>query len=535
MTTPLFYVNSAPHIGHAYSSVLADALNRWNGSSSRLLVGTDEHGQKIQAAAKSRGKDILPFCNEISQTFKESFDALGVQYDAFVRTTSANHEQTVRALWSRLTPHIELGKHEGWYCASDEAFVPATNVDEAAKTLKGSKHTVEWVSEPNYRFKYNPQVLKRELQDRCAILPGSSRRNEVLGLLDSSGEEQFISVSRPRHRVPWAIEVPGDPTQSIYVWVDALAGYITASGSILNPDSKSPAFIEDKFDNVIHIVGKDILKFHCVHWPAFLMAAGIAVPSKVIAHAHWTVNGTKMSKSLGNVISPFVLLNTICKGQPDVLRYFLLRDGRLEDDADFSHEALIDRVDSELADNIGNLLSRVCAASMWQIIPEGQTARPSESHRKLSRKLFADVAETFSQADFGRGLESLIRFMNNANSEFQQREPWTIISKAKKTGGMSTEAMEELKTCLGNAMDACRSAALVLAPVSPQLSDRILERLGLSATPGSVRDAMALELGVFHRPNLQGPVLVNKLGITSMATKARATSSAKTTKGSANS
>jgi len=522
VTSPLFYVNSSPHIGHAYSAVLADALSRWEGA--RLVVGTDEHGQKISTAAKDRGKDTLAFCNEISESFRSTFDVLSVKYDYLIRTTEARHAETVRALWSRIRPAIELGNHEGWYCASDEAFVPAGSVDEATKTLKdGPRHTVEWVSEPNYRFRYDPLKLKDELERRCHILPGTSRKNEVLSMLQQNPAEQLISVSRPRSRVPWAIAVPDDPTQSIYVWVDALTGYITGSGSILNPDPTQPAFIENHFENVTHIVGKDILKFHCVHWPAFLMAAGIPIPERVIAHAHWTVNRTKMSKSLKNVVCPNDLLQNKCKGQVDVLRYFLLRDGRLEDDADFSESALIERCDGDLADNLGNLLSRACAESMWGPLNKFTTSvRPTEDQTRKRKDLVHKVDILYRQADFGRGLELLMRFLDEANADFSAREPWKdakVLKKDVLTVDQRKQHEDKLGECLGNALDACRTAAILLSPVTPKMSKDILVRLQLHVSEiGDIVDYGMQDIR-YRIPSLTGPVLVQKLAAPAFTVK----------------
>ncbi|KAH9256097.1 methionine-tRNA ligase [Batrachochytrium salamandrivorans] len=496
ITTPLFYVNSKPHLGHAYSAVLTDAMARWE--SATLVTGTDEHGQKISSAALGANLPPQQFCDTVSSQFRETFDRLDVDYDYFIRTTEVKHRATVEAFWSRISKHITLGHYEGWYCASDEAFVADKLVDVANKQLKDFPHAkVEWVAEPNYKFNFNPRQVQQQLFAECQILPGTARKNEVAGYLADGNDFESISVSRPNSRVPWALTVPGDSSQSIYVWLEALCGYITASGCVLNPDPNQPAISSGDFSNVTHVIGKDILKFHTMHWPAFLLAAGLPLPKRVIAHAHWTVSRCKMSKSLGNVIDPNDLLIGLCKNQVDALRYFLLRDGRLETDADFSPELLMERVDNDLANNLGNLLNRACADSMWKNLTGMAYCPVTQAQYDLVNKV--DVF--YRQGDFAKGLELLMQHLNETNARFQNAAPW-VLAKSP-----TSSDRDKLKECLGSAMGACHVAAVLLRPVTPQLSSKIFTRLGLH--PNSVDIKFPTE---YAKPiGGGGPVLFTKL------------------------
>lgn len=475
----------------------------------------------------TRDKLIGKFCDDVSTQFKDSFKRLHVDYDKFVRTTDSKHKQTVEAMWSRIKHKMVLGKHEGWYCPSDEAFVPDNHVDETAKTLKTNpKSIVEWVSEANYKFGYDPKEIKEKFLDSVDIYPKSgSRRKEVETWLKPRAEDgiEWLSVSRPAARVPWAIRVPGDESQSVYVWLDALSGYITATGSVVNPDPNGPPFLVDNFKNVTHVLGKDILKFHCVYWPAFLLAAGIDLPKRIVAHAHWTVNRTKMSKSLNNVVSPDFVIDDVCKGQVDGFRYFLLRDGRLEDDADFSPQLVAERCDVDLADNLGNLLARTCAETMWSGVVAksafdyeigfSPTPERVEARMQVSNK----IRLAFSQADFAKGLEALMKHMNEANADFQTRMPWKDAKAVRAAAGADKESMQRLARSLGNSIDALRLAANVLTPVTPTLSKKIFQRIGLEQDTEGGFGSGPVPSGGYKRPplvaSLESTILFNKLGV----------------------
>jgi methionyl-tRNA synthetase len=365
ITTPIFYVNASPHIGHVHSAVLADALARWYRVKQRVVLfttGTDEHGLKVQEAAEASGTtDYAAFCSDVSSRFRAIFQEANVDYSRFIRTSERDHHVAVDALWRAIQAngHIYLGEHESWYCKSDESFLTDTQVEDRTdaqgntyKVSKESGHKVEMLREENYKFRLSAfqQPLLEWLDASPDVVVPKSRFNEVRAAV--AGGLRDVSVSRLREKIRWAIDVPDDDRHCVYVWLDALTNYLTCAGY---PGETAQYWPAD-----YHIVGKDIIKFHAIYWPAFLMAAGLPLPKKIVAHAHWTVDNVKMSKSLGNVVDPHAAIETY---GADFIRYFLLREGVLNDDGDFSTVMLEERVNSELADTLGNLVSRSTAKS----------------------------------------------------------------------------------------------------------------------------------------------------------------------------
>ena len=368
-TTPIFYVNASPHIGHLYTALMSDATKRWNvmkcndnAEKHFLVTGTDEHGSKVEKAALKNGfSEPLPFCDEVSMSFRKIFDSFDVKYDKFVRTTQPDHVTTVQDAWSRMRDngYIYEGEHSGWYCESEESFLTEkelTILEDNKRVSKTTGNPALFVTEKNYMFRLSSiqsDILKW-LEDNPDVIVPSSRYNEVKQFVSSGLRD--ISISRPRDRVPWAVQVPDDPEHSIYVWLDALMNYLTTTIYCDQDDDWKEAWPASA-----QVVGKDILRFHAVYWPAFLMAMNLPLPRRLVAHGHWTIERVKMSKSLGNVVDPLKLLE---QGYSvDAVRYFLLRDGGIASDGDFSETQLVNRYHSELADTLGNLVSR-CAYSL---------------------------------------------------------------------------------------------------------------------------------------------------------------------------
>ena len=355
ITTPIYYVNDSPHIGHAYTSLACDVLARFkrlDGHHVKFLTGTDEHGQKVEISAGKAEKDPQQFTDEVSQRFRDLAKLLNLSNDDFIRTTEKRHITSAQAMWKRLVDngHITLGSYAGWYSVRDETYYTESDlVDGKAPT--GAP--VEWVEEPSYFFdlsKWQDKLLAHYEAHPDFIMP-ESRRNEIISFV--KGGLKDLSVSRTSFR--WGIPIPGDKKHVMYVWLDALVNYLSALGF---PDIESEDFIEfwlrEKTD-IIHIVGKDIVRFHAVYWPAFLMAADLPLPKHVVAHGWWTNEGQKISKSLGNVIDPVALVNEFGLDQT---RYFLMREVPFGNDGNFSRNAMIHRINAELANNIGNLVQR---------------------------------------------------------------------------------------------------------------------------------------------------------------------------------
>jgi len=451
-------------------------------------TGTDEHGSKVEKAAN--GKDVKEYCNKISSSFKNLFTCLGTSHDVFVRTTDDRHKQTVQALWQRLVNggYLVQGEHEGWYCQSDEAFLTDQQVGEnpdGKRVSLESGHAVEWLKEANYLFqlpKFTDRIL--EWLDTTAVYP-PARSNEIKGFL-SAHDIRDLSVSRPSDRVPWAIPVPGDASQSVYVWLDALTNYLTVAGIQVSPDPTVP--VHWGFDKVVHVVGKDILRFHTLYWPSFLMAAGIDPPNRVIVHAHWTVNKVKMSKSLGNVMCPVELLK---KYELDAVRYTLLRNGGLVDDADFSEDSLKSRRKDELANTYGNLLSRSTAnrimpQTKW---PDVQNIEDIPLVKNHVRPLPGVVDAYYQDFEFSKGIEAVVHLLYESNRVFTEEEPWVLIKQLKRNPENQEELQLKLNSIMYSMLESLRVSSLLLLPIIPDTCNKVLDSLGVSSEERSFKDA----------------------------------------------
>ena len=473
VTTPIYYVNGAPHIGHAYTSIAADVMARWkrlDGFDVFFLTGTDEHGQKVEAAARDAGVDPQTFTDRISADFRDMTDRMGVSYDQWIRTTEERHKASCAELWRRIAAsgNIYLGHYEGWYAVRDEAFY---DEEELTTRPDGSKvgpsgAPVEWVREPSYFFKlseWQDRLLQLYEDEPDFILP-AGRRNEVLSFV--RGGLRDLSISRTSFT--WGIPVPDAPGHVMYVWLDALNNYVTACGF---PDDTAPRWRYWPAD--AHFVGKDILRFHAVYWPAFLMAAGIPVPRRVTSNGWWTVDGEKMSKSLGNVIEPRQLVAAFGLDQ---VRYFLLREKPFGGDGTLSHQALITRINVELANDLGNLAQRtlsLIARNCAGRLPGRGVAGDADAELLRAAAALPDaLRERLDRQVFHEALEDVWKVVRAANVYIDHQAPWAL----RRTDPARMAAV------LRVVADALRVIATVLQPFMPDSMARLLDQLGVPAT-----------------------------------------------------
>jgi len=479
VTTPIYYVNDRPHIGHAYTTLACDALARFlrlDGRDVWFLTGTDEHGQKVEKAAAAAGEDPHAFVERNSQNFRILAAELNFSNDDFIRTTEVRHVRSVQALWRELKARgeIYLGTYSGWYSVRDEAFFAES---ELVNGLAPTGAPVEWVEEPSYFFRlsaWQERLLAYYDADPDRIAP-PSRRNEVISFVRSGLTD--LSVSRTSFR--WGIPVPDDPAHVMYVWLDALTNYITAVGY---PDVESESF--RKFWPVdLHMVGKDILRFHAVYWPAFLMAAGVAPPKRIFAHGWWTNEGQKISKSLGNVIDPRDL---VARYGLDPVRYFLLREVPFGNDGDYSHRAMVNRMNSELANDLGNLVQRTLSLvqrhSGAAVQAPGGFTESDQALLQAAHGLLPRLREHFMEQAFHRALGALFDVAGAANRYIDAEAPWAL----RKTDPA------RMRTVLYALLEVIRHLGILAQPIMPASAAKILDQL---AVPAGQRDFRALGAG----------------------------------------
>jgi methionyl-tRNA synthetase len=468
VTTPIYYVNDVPHIGHAYTTLACDAIARFarlDGRRVRFLTGTDEHGQKVEKAAAVAGMAPQRFTDQVSQRFRELAERMQITHDDFIRTTEARHKAGVQALWRELVrrDQIYLGTYAGWYSVRDESFYAESElVDGAAPT--GAP--VEWVEEPSYFFRLSSwqEPLLRFYDEHPDFILPAARRNEVVRFVE--GGLQDLSVSRTSFR--WGIPVPDDPDHVIYVWLDALTNYMTALGY---PDTDQPNY-RTFWPADVHVVGKDILRFHAVYWPAFLLSAGLEPPRRIFAHGWWTHEGQKISKSLGNVIDPIQLIEDYGLDQT---RYFLLREVPFGNDGDFSRGAMIKRMNRDLANDYGNLVQRVL--SLIQRNCDGRVPSPAsftDEDRQLlgaTEALLDRVRAEMAVQALSRALEAIFELVAAANRYVDAQAPWALR--------MSDPA--RMATVLYVQAETIRRLALLTQAFLPEASARILDQLAVPA------------------------------------------------------
>jgi len=484
ITTPIYYVNARPHIGHAYTTVVCDTIarrQRLMGKDTWFLTGTDEHGQKIERSAIAAGCSPKEFVDKVSSEFRGLWDRMNLTYDDFIRTTEPRHMRGVQALFKRLQDRgfIYKGSYSGQYCVFDELYVDVT---EPGAPCPECGRPTETVQEENYFFKLSAMeetLLKLFAENPDFILP-ETRRNEVISFVRSGLRD--LSVSRTT--VKWGIPVPGDEKHVIYVWFDALANYITALG-FGSDDPKDEAKLERYWPADVHMVGKEIVRFHCVYWPAMLLAAGIPLPKSIVAHGWLLFEESKMSKSRGNIVRTETILDTL---GADTLRYFLLREIVFGSDGSFSFDALVQRFNSDLANGLGNLSSRTL--SMITRYFEGEIPYPSPGARtaadaavaELAQQTIADFNEQFEQFHFSRALETAWALVAAVNKYIVENEPWAVAEKEDQ------DSRARLATILHTSAEALRIVTALVHPVIPESSARIWEQLGLG-------DISKMELG----------------------------------------
>ncbi len=497
VTTPIYYVNDVPHIGHAYTTLACDVLARFkrlDGFDVKFLTGTDEHGQKVEKAAAARGIAPQQFCDEVSANFRELTGLLNISNDDFIRTTEERHRKSAQAIWKALeaSGNIYLGKYAGWYAVRDEAYYTEDELSEGpgGRKIAPTGAEVEWVEEPSYFFRLSAwgDKLLEYYEKNPAFIAPKSRRNEVVSFV--RGGLKDLSVSRTSFG--WGIRVPGDDAHIFYVWLDALTNYITAVGY---PDTESEDF-RKYWPADLHMVGKDILRFHAVYWPAFLMAAGIAPPKRVFAHGWWTIEGQKMSKSLGNVIAPAKLVKTYGLDQT---RYFLLREVPFGNDGDFSSKAMVHRINGDLANDLGNLCQRVLS----MIFRNCKGVMPScgpvqEADRALLDKAAAMLEKLRGHMDeqaFHKGLMVIWEVIGDANRYVDEQAPWALRKSDPA----------RMETVLYVLAEVIRRIALLVQPFMPDSAAKILDQLRIDDGARGFADfATALPSGV----TLEKPVPV---------------------------
>ncbi|MGQ9370298.1 methionine--tRNA ligase [Azospirillum sp. A39] len=474
LTTPIYYVNDVPHIGHAYTTLACDVLARFmrlDGYEVKFLTGTDEHGQKVEKSAQAAGVAPQAFTDRVSQNFRDLVELMNFSNDDFIRTTEPRHVEAVQALWKRLQENgeIYLGSYAGWYSVRDEAFYGEDELSDGpdGKKIAPTGAECEWVEEPSYFFRlsaWQDRLLAFYEANPDFILP-PGRRNEVMSFVKSGLKDLSIS----RTAFSWGIPVPGDDKHIMYVWLDALTNYITAVGY---PETGAGSDYAKFWPADLHMVGKDILRFHTVYWPAFLMGAGLQPPKRVFAHGWWTIEGQKMSKSLGNVIAPETLVRTYGLDQT---RYFLLREVAFGKDGDFSHAAMVQRINGELANGYGNLVQRslsMIGKNCGGAVPEPQPF--TDADRALlsaAHGLLDAVRAEFREQAFHRALDAIWRVVDDANRYIDEQAPWAL----KKTDPA------RMATVLYVLAETIRHLAIMTQPVMPDASARILDQLGQGA------------------------------------------------------
>ncbi len=475
LTTPLYYVNDIPHIGSAYTTIVADAIARWQrlqGKDVLFITGTDEHGLKIQRTAEAKGIDPQLHCDAIVTSFQQLWHKLNIQYDRFSRTTSPNHAEIVKQFFQRVWDRgdIYLDRQQGWYCVACEEFKEKRELVNGHHCAIHLNKEAEWRDEQNYFFQLSKyqQQLEEFYQKNPEFIQPETRRNEVLNFVKQGLQDFSIS----RVNVPWGFPLPVDPSHTIYVWFDALLGYVTA---LLNPED------EVNLDNALakwwpinlHLIGKDILRFHAVYWPAMLMSAQLPLPNKVFGHGFLTKDGQKMGKSLGNTLDPFDLIE---RYSADAVRYYFIKEIEFGKDGDFNEQRFIEVLNADLANDLGNLLNRTlgmlkkyCQSTLPQLTCINVT--DDNILKKLGLELGSKVNCFYDNLQFSQACEAVFNLIRASNKFIDETAPWTLFKQGKQS---------EVEETLYAVLESVRLSAYLLSPIIPDLSRDIYQQLGFN-------------------------------------------------------
>ena len=473
ITTPIYYVNDLPHIGHIYTTVVADVIARYKrnrGFDVRFLTGTDEHGQNVERAALRQGIAPKELADRVVGRYHDLWKLLGITHDDFIRTTDARHRAGVEAIIRRIQDagDIYLDSHSGWYCSSCEAFYTEKELGEA-KLCPTHERPAEWKEEENLFFRlsaYQDRLLAWYREHPECIRP-ATRHNEVVRFVE--GGLRDLSISRVT--LKWGIPFPGHPSHVVYVWLDALTNYVSALGY----GSSDASLVDRYWPADLHLVGKDILRFHCVYWPAFLMSAGLPLPKTVYGHGWWLRDDKKMSKSVGNVVRPDALVERF---GADALRYFLLREMTFGQDSNFSDEGFLARYNGDLANGLGNAASRVLAMSRRYFAHRVPGERCTDNDLKgTAEQVAARYLVAMDELDFQRAFEAAWELIAAVDAYVNEKAPWSI---AKTEGADSPR----LRRVLYNCLESLRLVAVMVEPVMPAIARRLLDQLGSTADTG---------------------------------------------------